>query len=67
MSIGQREQLQSKLLSSTITANDKSEVKTNFMKKLKLGIDKAFAKLLNEKDLTRQALLTHKQEVNRVI
>lgn len=67
VSIGQREQLQSKLMSSTITTNEKSDVKPNFMKKLKLGIDKAFTKLLNEKEITHQALLSHKQEINKVI
>jgi len=46
---------------------DRVESKTNFVKKLRSGIDKAFAQLFLSKDLTKAALLTHKQEVNRLL
>lgn len=66
-SIEQRENLQTKLTPSSTMQQDRSEGKTNFIKKLRSGIDKAFAQLITSKDLTKAALLTHKQEVNRLL
>jgi hypothetical protein len=46
---------------------ERNESKTAFIKKLRSGIDKAFAQLLLNKDLSKAALLSHKQEVNRLL
>lgn len=67
MSIGQRSSIQS-LLGEHVKSNaepspDKTEM---LVKKLKASFDKSFMALLSRKDLTKDALLSHKKEVNRV-
>jgi hypothetical protein len=67
-SVGQREELQAKFVApSAINAPERNESKVSFMKKLRSGIDKSFAQLLVSKELNKNLLLSHKQEINRVL
>lgn len=45
--------------------NETLEKKEIWLKKLKAKLDKSFATLLAKKDLTKDALLDHKKEVNK--
>lgn len=37
------------------------------LRKLKINIDKAFSALLGQKNISKESLLNHKQEINRII
>lgn len=65
MSIGQREEIQGLLGNLTQKPAEGMEKNEKILKKLKASLDKSFAALLGRKDLTRDALMVHKKEVNR--
>lgn len=46
---------------------ESNEQKGSFIRKVKLGMEKAFVRLLGCKELNRHALLLHKQEMNRIL
>ena len=65
-SVGQRDALQSKLAKTAIPP-ERPENKAVLVKKVRTGIDKAFSQFLSGKDFSKAALLSHKQEINKVL
>ena len=66
-SIGQREAIQSKFSGGPKEVQEKSESKNVWIRKVKTGIDRAFVQLLGSKEVSRAVLMSHKQEVNRIL
>ena len=68
LSIGQREAIQSLLanLTQQPPAIDPIEKTENCLKKLKAKLDKCLTSLMIKKQITKQALLNHKKEVNKL-
>lgn len=68
LSIGQREAIQKLLLnlSPKPAVIDPIEKTENCLKKLKGKLDKSFTALIAKRQITKQALLNHKKEVNKI-
>jgi hypothetical protein len=66
VSIGQRESIQNMLGNLKSTPNETSDKNDALLKKLKANLDKSFTVLLTKREVTKDALISHRKEVNRL-